>query len=137
MHCGFLSLRMLGALGFRMLEAGAPAGWANPVGLDGVFEGYCPPYFPTMAAAVDAALARVSRVEPIVELSDAGLACTKAVCTYIYETYGRFPATVDTMHLMWLMQAHHLDLDFYDRFFGPGAYGPMHAAHLAAWQAGE
>ena len=137
MHCGFLSLRMLGALGFRMVEAGAPAGWANPVGLDGVFEGYCPPYFPTMAAAVDAALARVSRVEPIVELSDAGLACTKAVCTYIYETYGRFPATVDTMHLMWLMQAHHLDLDFYNRFFGPGAYGPTHAAHLAAWHAGK
>ena len=135
MHCGFLSLRMLGALGFRMIEAGAPAGWPNPVGLDGVFEGYCPPYFPTMDAAVEGALARVSRVEPVVELGDAGLACTKAVCTYIYETYGRFPATVDTMHLMWLMQAHHLDLEFYDRFFGPGAYGPTHAAHLAAWHA--
>jgi len=133
MHCGFLSLRMLEALGFRLVERGAPPGWPNPVGLDGVFEGYCPPYFSTMDAAVDAALTRVSRVPPVVEISDAGLACTKAVCTYIYETFGRFPATVDTMHLMWLMQAHHLDLEFYDRFFGPGAYGATHAAHTAAW----
>jgi len=31
------------------------------------------------------------------------------------------------------MQAHHLDLEFYDRFFGPGAYGATHAAHTAAW----
>jgi hypothetical protein len=137
MHCGFLSLRMLEALGFRMMEPGVAAGWPNPVGLDGVFEGYCPPYFPTMGAAVDAALARLSRVPPIVEISEEGLACTKAVCTYIYETVGRFPATVDTMHLMWLMQAHHLDLEFYDRFFGPGAYGSMHAAHLAAWHPEE
>jgi hypothetical protein len=58
---------------------------------------------------------------PVVEISDEGLACTKAVCTYLYETFGRFPARVDTMHLMWLMQAHHLDLDFYDSLFGPGA----------------
>jgi hypothetical protein len=27
------------------------------------------------------------------------------------------------MHLMWVMQAHHIDTDYYDRFFGPGAYG--------------
>jgi hypothetical protein len=133
MHCGFLSLRVLEALGFRLVTAGAPAGWPNPVGLDGVLEGYCPPYFPTMDAAVDAALARLSRVGPVVETSEAGVACTKAVCTYIHETFGRFPATVDTMHLMWLMQAHHLDLDFDDRFFGAGAYSRTHAGHLAAW----
>ena len=86
-----------------------------------------------MDAAVETALARLSRVPPVVEIGDEGLACTKAVCTYIYETFGRFPATVDTMHLMWFMQAHHLDLDFYDRFFGPAAYGRTHAGHMAAW----
>jgi hypothetical protein len=26
------------------------------------------------------------------------------------------------------MQAHHLDTDYYDKFFRPGAYGPTHAA---------
>ena len=59
-----------------------------------------------MDAAVEAALTRLSRAEPVVEISDEGLACTKAVCAYVHDTYGRFPATVDTMHLMWLMQAH-------------------------------
>jgi hypothetical protein len=50
-----------------------------------------------------------------------GLACTKAICNYIHDTYGRFPSGTDAMHLMWLMQAHHIDTDHYDRFFGPGA----------------
>src|SRR5215468_5426558 len=48
MHCGFLSLEILKLLGFRIDAPNRPAGWPNPVGLDGVFEGYCPPYFPTM-----------------------------------------------------------------------------------------
>jgi hypothetical protein len=37
------------------------------------------------------------------------------------------------MHLMWVMQAQHIDTDYYDQLFGPGAYGPTHAAHLAKW----
>jgi len=133
MHCGFLSLRVLEALGFRFADGGAPAGWPNPVGFDGALEGYCPPYFPTMDAAVEAALIRLSREAPIIEITDEGLACTKAICTYIYDTYGRFPATVDTMHLMWFMQAHHLDLDFYDQFFKAGAYGHTHMTHMSTW----
>ena len=62
-----------------------------------------------------------------------GLACTKAICNYIHDTYGRFPGGTDAMHLMWVMQAHHIDTDYYDRFFGPGAYGPAHAAHMTTW----
>jgi hypothetical protein len=68
-----------------------------------------------------------------VEISDEGIACTKAVCNYIYQTYGRFPGGVDAMHLMWFMQAHHLDTDYYDKFFRPGVYGETHAAHVATW----
>jgi len=68
-----------------------------------------------------------------VAISEEGIACTKAVCNYIHETYGRFPGNVDAMHLMWLMQAHHLDTEYYDRFFRPGAYGATHAAHMAKW----
>ena len=68
-----------------------------------------------------------------VVISEEGIACTKAVCNYIHQTYGRFPGTLDAMHLMWLMQAHHLDTDYYDRFFRPGAYGATHAAHMARW----
>ncbi|HKD29750.1 MAG TPA: hypothetical protein VKC66_28055 [Xanthobacteraceae bacterium] len=40
------------------------------------------------------------------------------------------------MHLMWVMQAHHIDTDYYDKFFGPGDYGPAHAAHMANWLRG-
>ena len=68
-----------------------------------------------------------------VQISEEGIACTKAVCNYIHQTYGRFPGNVDAMHLMWFMQAHHLDTDYHDRFFRPGAYGATHAAHMARW----
>jgi hypothetical protein len=66
-------------------------------------------------------------------ISEEGLACTKAICTYIYETYGRFPGTTDALHLMWVMQVHHIDTDYYDKFFGSGAYAPAHATHMATW----
>ena len=62
-----------------------------------------------------------------------GIACTKAICNYIFDAYGRFPGGTDAMHLMWVMQAHHIDTDYYDRFFGTGAYGPAHATHMATW----
>ena len=71
--------------------------------------------------------------DAVVAISEEGIACTKAVCNYIHQTYGRFPGNVDAMHLMWFMQAHHLDTDYHDRFFRPGAYGATHAAHMARW----
>jgi hypothetical protein len=67
------------------------------------------------------------------EVSDDGIACAKAVCNYIYENYGRFPASVDAMHLMLFMQAHHLDLDYYAKFFHPGACGRTHEEHMNIW----
>jgi hypothetical protein len=66
-------------------------------------------------------------------ISAEGLACTKAICNYIYDTYGRFPGSTDAMHLMSVMQVHHIDTDYYDRFFGSDAYGPTHAGHMATW----
>jgi hypothetical protein len=49
---------------------------------------------------------------------------------YIFETYGGFPAGTDAIHLMWFVQAHHIDTDYYDRFFNRGAYGPTHVSHM-------
>jgi nitroreductase len=148
-HCGFLSLELLERMGFRIVPSG-PGGFGNPIGLDGVFEARCPPYYPSMDDAVDSVLAPQARRDSIsgaaphrmpesqhraqlIAPSEDGIACTKAVCRYIHETYGRFPGGTDAMHLMWIMQAHHLDTEFYDRFFRAGAYGPTHAAHMAAW----
>jgi hypothetical protein len=34
------------------------------------------------------------------------------------------------------VQAHHLDLDFYDRSFKPGAYLRTHAEHRQRWHGG-
>jgi hypothetical protein len=155
MHCGILSREIFETLGFTIAEPLGVSGSPHPVGRDGVFEAYCPPYFASMDAAVDAVLTPLLRANwpPVtdprrtvpylmsdaahrdgtVAISEEGIACTKAVCNYIYETYGRFPGTVDAMHLMWMMQVHHLDTDYYDRFFQPGAYGPAHAAHMATW----
>jgi hypothetical protein len=148
-HCGFLSLDILRRMGFRVVTAG-PAAFGNPIGLDGILEARCPPYYASMDAAVDSVLAPqlhsekratvvphlISEAEHragVIKISDEGLACTKTICTYIYETYGRFPGGTDAIHLMWFMQAHHIDTEFYDRFFDAGAYGPMHASHIATW----
>jgi hypothetical protein len=155
MHCGILSREIFEALGFTIVEPQEEPELPNPVGLDRVFQAYCPPYFESMDAVVDAVLRPLLRERSTPEAADAfrvpyrisgddhrnaavsvseeGIACTKAVCNYIHQTYGRFPATVDAMHLMWLMQAHHLDTDYYDRFFRPGAYGSTHAAHMSKW----
>jgi hypothetical protein len=144
-HCGFLSFEIFARMGFRIVAAEGGSGFGNPIGLDGVFEASCPPYYPTMDAAVDALFSRTQRepTAPVphrisdeehragtVRVSAEGRACTKAVCNYIYDTYGRFPGTIDAMHLMWVMQAHHIDTDYYDRFFRPGAYGSTHAVHI-------
>jgi hypothetical protein len=148
-HCGFLSLEMLQCMGFRIVSSG-PASFGNPVGLDGIIEAHCPPYFANMDQAVDSVLLRRQRDEistasrphlmpeaqhhsGTVKISDAGIACTKAVCNYIFDTYGRFPGGTDALHLMWIIQAHHIDTDFYDRFFAAGAYGPTQANHLVTW----
>jgi hypothetical protein len=152
MHCGFLSRDVFEALGFTTTVPGGQSVLSNPVGLDGVFQAFCPPYYPSMNAAVDTLLRPLLRnnssAQPgyvpylipdaehqngTVAISDEGIACTKAICNYIYETYGRFPGSLDAMHLMWFMQAHHLDTDYYNRFFRPGAYGHSHANHLSTW----
>ena len=47
--------------------------------------------------------------------------------------FGKFPGTVPTVFLLNYVQAHHLDLGFYDRFFKPGAYLRTHAEHMDRW----
>jgi hypothetical protein len=115
MHCGIMSREIFEALGFRAIVPRQVSALANPIGLNGIFEAYCPPYFSNMDAAVDTVLAPLLRPRSTtatpdtppgavpylisdaehragsVEISKEGIACTKAVCNYIYDTYGRFP----------------------------------------------
>jgi hypothetical protein len=59
--------------------------------------------------------------------------CTRDICTYIYETHGRFPAHVDTIHApgIWL-QVHKLELEYYDRYF-QNALTDAHRANDQNW----
>ena len=52
---------------------------------------------------------------------------------YIYDTFGKFPATVPTVFSLMYLQTHHLDLEYYDKLFLPGAYLRTHADHLEKW----
>ena len=60
-------------------------------------------------------------------------ACVALQAQYVYDRFGRFPATVPAIHVLMYLQAHHLDLDFYDQHFGAGAYLGTHATHMARW----
>jgi hypothetical protein len=46
---------------------------------------------------------------------------------------GKFPGTVPSMFLIMHLQAQHLDLDFYDKFYQPGAYLKTHSSHRTDW----
>ena len=47
--------------------------------------------------------------------------CTRDICTYIYDTHGRFPAHVEAIHVpgIWL-QVHHVEEQYYERYFRDG-----------------
>ncbi len=59
--------------------------------------------------------------------------CVKDICTYIYDTHGRFPAHCDAIFVpgIWL-QAHHLEIDYYKRYFRDGLTD-AHERHQAEW----
>jgi hypothetical protein len=128
--------------------------WAtpNPTGLPGVFEGYCPPHYKDMKEAIEALVKRKfgdggmynketpgpwkesskvrSSAKPFTEEIKE---CIVLQAQYIYNTYGKFPATVPSIFLLTYLQAQHIDLEFYDHYFKPGAYLPSHKNHMANW----
>lgn len=133
-----------------------PAWQPNPVGIDGLLEGYCPPYYPDMRAAVDALLRHKYGPDGVYhnqaafdQIFQPGLGerflkevphytpetieCCKDICSYIWEAYGRFPAHVDAMYVpgIWV-QSHHTDLDYYDQWFQNG-YSETQAQHEGHW----
>ena len=59
----------------------------------------------------------------------------ETLCRYglNYDTYGKFPATIPSIFSLIYVQAQHLDLDFYDRYFKPGAYLTTHKEHMKKW----
>jgi hypothetical protein len=112
---------------------------------------FCPPYFPCMEAAVRAVVdfkfgpagiyrggiantgwkdpSRVAREVPAI--SERAIDATIAYCDYVWNRYGRFPATFPPYHAVIGFQAHHLDVEFYDRYYSPGMVGSRHRDHVA------
>jgi hypothetical protein len=124
----------------------------NPTGLKGVFEGYCPPHYKNMRDATEALAKRkfgeggvfnpntpgAWNDSPKVRANAAPYTeefkeCVVLQAQYIYDTYGRFPVTVQSIFCFMYLQAHHLDLDFYDHYFKPGAYLSTHREHMKKW----
>ena len=54
-------------------------------------------------------------------------ACVALMAQHVYDRFGKFPGTVPSIFILTYLQAHHLDLDFYDHHFQAGAYLRTHA----------
>ncbi len=140
-------------LGFRF-ERDERWTMPNPVGLDGVYEALCPPYHADMGAAVRAFVARKfgsgGTYDPagpgpwkdtagvkrsVTPYDEEFVACLTEVAQHVYDTHGRFPGTFSTIVLPGYVQAVHLDTDYYDTYFQPGAYLRSHAEHWQRWHA--
>lgn len=159
MYNGLDAFSLLGAsgdesvpgLGFRY-DVRDDWPYPNPTGLDGVMEGYCPPHYPDMRAAVEALCERKfgvggpfhpetpgpwqdsARVRSAASVhSEEFKACVTLQAQYIYDTFGKFPATVPSIFEIMVLQAQHIDLDFYDKFYKPGSYLESHARHMERW----
>jgi hypothetical protein len=134
-------------LGFRFCDAAS--GPSYPVGRDGVFEAFVPPYHADMHAAVDAFMEvkwaafeddvpkpyrepdRVVGAVPRPREDTVDL--VKRYCQYAYDTYGRFPVYLDPMYQRLTVQAQHADPDFYAENYPPGALTDQHLRHFERW----
>ena len=125
----------------------------NPTGLQGIFEGYCPPHYKNMRDATEALAKRKFGDGGVYNPNTPGAwsdspkvrgsavpyteefkECVALQAQYIYDTYGKFPATIQSIFCFMYVQAQHLDLDFYDHYFKPGtAYLTTHKDHMKKW----
>jgi hypothetical protein len=145
---GPLTTRLMRALGKDL-----PVPTAVGLEQDGetLIKPFCPPYYRNMEEAVLAFVdykyeqgkgtfrdggnatgwqdgARVQVGIP--PYSDEAITATISYCEYVYERYGRFPANSGPFRTILAHQAHHLDPDFYDRFYRPEALTEAQRQHL-------
>ncbi len=128
----------------------------HPLGLevDGevTVKPYCPPWYGSMEEAIHAFLEEkygeggvytdgrsgpwrdTAGVQDGIErYSQQNIDAVIAYCEYVHGEYGRFPGNFGPLRSLMAYQAHHLDLEFYDRFYKPGAYGDRQREHFARW----
>ena len=116
---------------------------------------YCPPYYPSMKAAVEAFVeykfgpqgvyrdkqAATDWKHPdavrsqIAPPSQSAIDATIAYCEYLYNRYGRFPVYSAPFRTVIGYQATHVDVEFYDRFYRLEALTETQRQHQALWHA--
>ena len=162
-YSGLSPLSILGAfaaegvcgLGCRFLQ---DKRWTepDPVGLDGHYETLGPPYQADMRSAVQVFAERKFgpagafdpsrpgpfRDSPAVKRSvtpydEEFLDCMGEMAQYLFDTYGKFPPTVPRVLLCGYVQAQHIDTEFYDKYYKPGAYLDSHTRHMQRWHSSD
>ena len=153
----YLGANRLTALGMKLLRRDPPVPF--PIGLEtngeAVLKAYCPPYYPSMTAAVHAVVEtkfgargvfRGKASQPwkeqeaicakIPDLSAAAIEATIAYCEYVWGRYGRFPVHLAPFRTVVGYQSCHLDAEFYDRFYHPDALAQTQRDDFARGQGG-
>ncbi len=132
------------ALKFRFEEIrgdGFPQATNNPVGIDGVLEGHCPPY-----KSIEEAVQHIAELKwgakgiygkegynlPRPNFYDDIVEITVSFCNYVYENYGRLPKYHDALFIPILAQIHHLDNGYYEKFF-PEYLNSDDRKHMKHW----
>ena len=134
-------MRCLGVRFEAVKGGGYPQASPNPVGIDGLLEGLCPPY-KTVEEAVEAVVelkwgrrgiySAAGYNIPYHKIYDDIIEIAKSYCQYVYTQYGRLPKYCDAMFIPLLVQVHHLDLGFYEKFFAEYLSDADHG-HMEMW----
>jgi hypothetical protein len=151
----YLGANRLISTALRLLGRDQPVPY--PLGLERggeiLLKPYCPPYYPSMEAAVHEFVERKfgpqgvfrggasasgwrepdEKAAAIPAPSEAAIEATIAYCEYVYEGYGRFPAYSAPFRTVLGHQATHVDVDFYDRFYHPDALSEAQRQHTDRW----
>jgi hypothetical protein len=138
-------------LGFRFVH---DERWTlpNPIGLDGIYEALCPPYYSDMREAVQEFIKRKfgpdGTYDPktggpwknseevkgsVTPYSDEFVDCLGEIAQYVYDKHGKFPGTFTTIVLPGYVQAQHIDMEYYDTYYQSDAYLENHANHMEVW----
>ena len=153
----YLGMNRLASLGARWLGKDFPLSFPLALERDGevLLKPFCPPYYPSMRAAVEAvvelkfgaqgifrAAAGVSAWkdapgvrQQVAEISEPAIAAAVAYCEYVWNRYGRFPAHLPPFRTVVGFQAMRVDAEFYDHFYVAEALGPTQRADFARWSA--
>jgi hypothetical protein len=139
----------------KLLGRDGPVPYPQGLERDGtpLLKPFCPPYYPTMEAAVGAVVEAkfgsqgvfrrkmkqsawrdpAAVLKDVPAVSQAAIDTTAAYCNYLCHRYGRFPVYMPPFRTVTGFQAAHLDVEFYDHFYRAEALSETQRQHWADW----